>query len=172
MAKAMTERQVKLNLLKKFKESDKWTKIVEDLENERKALWNAVLEMYGFPDEFWNEFTETKKYNDKNKAIWACDNMTKFKALLISWEAEQIIIDFVDENLKNAEDFVRYAHWTSLNTFRSATDVEFTETDKLCVKANLLRDNIKSIDTLIETYSKEEKKDEVPTATEDNSNLE
>jgi hypothetical protein len=59
-----------------------------------------------------------------------------------------------------------------LNTFRSATDIEFTETDKLCVKANLLQDNIKSIDILIDTYSKEEPKTDIPRATEDNSDLE
>jgi hypothetical protein len=82
MAKAITERQHKLNVLKKFKESEKWKLISEDLKNKREALGNAVLELYGLPNENGEEFTEVKKYNDKNKAIWACNSITDFKNLL------------------------------------------------------------------------------------------
>jgi predicted nucleic acid-binding OB-fold protein len=38
MAKAITERQHKLTILKKFKESNKWKLISEDLKNKREAL--------------------------------------------------------------------------------------------------------------------------------------
>lgn len=172
MEKAITDRQHKLNILKKFKESEKWKLISEDLKNKREALWNAVLDFYGLPDENGEEFTEFKKYNEKNKAIWACNAITDFKNLLWDSEAELLIKEYLDENLKNAENYIKYAHWTSLSTFRSPTDVEYTETDKLCIKANLLQDNIKVIDRLIDTYSKEEEKTDIPKTTEDNSDLE
>jgi hypothetical protein len=38
MAKAITERQHKLTILKKFKGSDKWQSISEDLKAKREAL--------------------------------------------------------------------------------------------------------------------------------------
>jgi hypothetical protein len=38
MEKAITDRQHKLNILKKFKESEKWKLISEDLKNKREAL--------------------------------------------------------------------------------------------------------------------------------------
>lgn len=170
--KQISERQLKLNLLKKFKETDKFKTIEENVRGKIKAYEDTVLYTYVMTTEEWEEYTDKKLFNDKNRAVWELTIIKDFKDMLTTWEAETIIIEDLDNKTEKTENFIKKSFWTNMSTFRSPTDLEYTATDKHCALRSIWEWMIELVDVLIEQFGKEEKATDTPKTTEDNSNLE